>query len=153
MINYLDFFHELLVEVDINDIPLLSNYIESRKLKFRPNNKLTDFVYSGMNHEIEEKIFRVCYQYLNAKDTKLKQKYKNYLEMAYLYIISKNPELKNIPLNIQGYDSLRSPMYDIVCGVVSGIPLDDLIYFIVDCKGYGINVPDKQKEKGYISKT
>ena len=81
-----------------------------------------------------------------------RSKLQDYLETAYMYILSRNPEINSIPLNISNYDKLRSPMYDIVYGVASGIPLDDLIYFIIDLKGDATQVPDEQKKYGYVQR-
>lgn len=132
---------EILSEANIEAVPMLpSIYIsKNNQLKTIPINKIkSNFKYSGITPTIAEKIHRLCVHYLNA----FRPEYKSFLEDIYLYIIGKNPELKNIPLNIEGYDRIRPPMYDIVYGVASGIPLDDLIYFVMDLKGQSNNKDD-----------
>lgn len=141
---------EILLESNIEDVPMLpQSFVASDNeiINIPKNTIVSTGKYSGITPEIAEKIHRLCIHYLNA----FKPEYKSFLEDVYLYIIGKNPELVHIPLNIEGYDNKRPPMYDIVYGVASGIPLDDLVYFVMDLKGGKMQSKSTEK-RGYIKK-
>ena len=139
---------KLLLRESINDIPDLPdiciNKNTGEKIRIPKNRLVSNFHYFGITPEVADRIHRLCVHHLwNPSEITKKG-----IEAAYIYIIYRNPEIKDIKLNISGYDPLRSPMHDIIHGVASGIEPYNIFNFVENLKGNGTR---SNSSKGYIT--
>lgn len=138
----------LLQESYLQDIPYLPDVCidknTGREIKISRNITVSNARYSGVSPELAERMHRLCvHDVWNPSEITKKG-----IEAAYMYIVSKNPELNAIRLNIAGYDPRRSPMHDIVHGVASGIEPYNIAHFVQDLKGNGRK---GNSSRGYIT--
>lgn len=141
-------YAKLLLRESLQDIPDLPDFFidkdTGKKVKIPRNQMVSTARYSGISPELADRMHRLCVHNLwNPSEIT-----KNGIEAAYVYIISKNPEINAIRINIPGYDPLRSPMHDIVHGVASGIEPYNIAHFVQNLKGYG---SQGNSSKGYIT--
>ena len=145
---YLSKYAKLLLRESLEDIPNLPDFFidknTGKKITIPRNVLVSNFRYSGITPEIADRIKRLCVHHLSNPSEITKKG----IEAAYIYIIYKNPEIKDIKLNISGYDPLRSPMYDIIFGVASGIEPYNIYNFVENLKGNGRGA---NSSKGYIT--
>jgi hypothetical protein len=137
-------YAKLLLLESLQDIPELPDVYTDKntgkEIKITKNKLKSNARYSGITPDIAERMHRLCIHNLwNPSEITKKG-----IEAAYMYIVSKNPEINMIKLNIFDYHPRRSPMHDIVHGVASGIEPYNISYFVQNLKGYG--------EKGDSSK-
>jgi hypothetical protein len=118
-----------------------SFYIDSNNHSWpiKPNKKVGNAKYSGLTPELEDNLHRLCVLTVwNSKKPLMPN-----IEDAYFYIVSRNPELSNINIQVPNYRKQSTPMLDIVHGVISGIPPEDISFFVQDCKGSGLNTDNR----------
>lgn len=109
-------------------------------------------IYRGLSPKIEDELNGAIQRIVNHNHTDQDlQLIKFYLKK----ILTDNAELRNIDLNKPaGYFPNKSPVLDLIHGVVSGIPPKDIKYFIEDLKGSAENLKDPSKlntKLGYVS--
>lgn len=109
-------------------------------------------IYRGLSPKIEDELNGAIQRIVNHNHTDQDlQLIKFYLKK----ILTDNVELRNIDLNKPaGYFPNKSPVLDLIHGVVSGIPPKDIKYFIEDLKGSAENLKDPSKlntKLGYVS--
>lgn len=111
MIKFIDILKNTIVEA----VPRLSR-------------KVGDYIYKGFTTADE---YNVISKVGKAYDERNKEKgkslldipkYVKYIDAVYDKLISNNPELKDIKVNVSGYNSATFPKHDIVFGALSGIP-------------------------------
>jgi hypothetical protein len=145
---YLSKYAKLLLKESLQDIPDLSDICidknTGKQFKIPKNILVSNASYSGITPDIADRMHRLCVHNLwNPSEIT-----KNGVESAYIYIVSRNPEIKTIKLNIPSYDPLRTPMQDIVHGVASGIEPYNISHFVQNLKGNGSR---GNSSKGYIT--
>jgi hypothetical protein len=145
---YLSKYAKLLLRESLEDIPELPDFFidkaTGKEVKIPKNRLVSTARYSGINPQLADRIHRLCIHNLRNPSEITKKG----IESAYMYIVSKNPEINAIRINISDYDPLRSPMHDIVHGVASGIEPYNISYFVQNLKGYG---KKGDSSKGYIT--
>jgi len=145
---FLSEYAKLLLKEYLQDIPDLPNFVVNKKtgevIKINRNRLESNARYSGITPQIADQMHRLCMHDLWNPSEMTKKG----IEAAYMYIISKNPEINAININLTGYDPLRSPMHDIVHGVASGIEPHNIAYFVQNLKGFGTR---GNSSKGYIT--
>jgi hypothetical protein len=128
----------------------------------RYSKKVGDYTYKGFTTADE---YNVISKVGKAYDERNKEKgkslldipkYVKYVDAVYDKLISNNPELKDIKINVSGYDSDTFPKHDIVFGALSGIPPEDIKYYVEITKGMGGSYKGKDRleldnDKFYIS--
>ena len=134
---YLSKYAKLLLRESLEDIPDLPDFFidknTGKEIKIPRNQMVSTARYSGISPELADRMHRLCvHDVWNPSEITKKG-----IESAYMYIVSRNPEINAILINISDYDSLRSPMHDIVHGVASGIEPHNIAHFVQNLKGYG----------------
>ena len=128
----------------------------------RLSRKVGDYIYKGFTTADEYNVFsKIGKAYDERNKEKGKSlldipKYVKYIDAVYDKLISNNPELKDIKVNVSGYNSATFPKHDIVFGALSGIPPEDIKYYVETTKGIGGLYKGKNKlsldqSKNYIS--
>ena len=140
---------------------LMNLFLESVKEMYIYDEKVGDYQYKGFSAEQEKDIFykiTMAFEERKKVDFKLNSlpNYVKYIENIYTKLISNNPELKNIRASVSGYNTSTFPKHDIVFGALSGIPPEDIKYYVETTKGKGgmykgKNKLDLDQEKSYIS--
>jgi len=141
-------YAKLLLRESLEDIPDLPDFFidkyTGKKVKIPRNKMVSTARYSSISPELADRMHRLCVHAVwNPSEIT-----KNGIESAYMYIVSKNPEINAIQINIPDYDPLRSPMHDIVHGVASGIEPYNIAYFVQTLKGDGRKA---NRSAGYIT--
>lgn len=141
-------YAKILLKEYLHDVPDLPNFVVKQKtgevIKINRNRAASNARYSGITPQIADQMHRLCIHNLwNPSEITKKG-----IEAAYMYIVSKNPEINDININLTGYYPLRSPMHDIVHGVASGIEPHNIAYFVQNLKGFGTR---GDSSKGYIT--
>jgi hypothetical protein len=129
-------------------IPTLPNKIKSfgTEWELGSNKVVGNYVYYGFDASYADKIHKLCVHYIYNQNPQFKE----LISDIYFYLIGRNPILNNIKIDIADYNHKKTPELDIIHGVVSGIPPQDIEHFVVDTKGFG---GSKNKDKvGYIPK-
>ena len=120
------------------------------------NVKVGDYKYYGFNSTEEQEIKDKVIQYHATKDETVKQSIRDKFEEYYQHIVGRNPILSNINVYPSDYDSKTTAVMDLVMGVISDIPPEDIKNYIEITKGKGgLNIPkgyelDKDKFGRYI---
>lgn len=140
-----------IIKENISDgpfIPTLPNKIKSHGTEWEigTNRVVGKYVYYGFDAAYADKIHKLCIHYIYNQNPQLKELIRD----VYFYLLGRNPILKNINIDINNYNNKKTPELDIIHGVVSGIPPQDIEHFVVDTKGFG---GSRNKEQvGYIQK-
>ena len=118
------------------------------------NVKVGNYKYHGFNPTQEQQIKDKVIQYHSTQDQSVKQSIKNEFEDYYQYIVGRNPILSNINVYPPDYDSKTTAVMDLVMGVISDIPPEDIKNYIELTKGKGgLNIPkDYQLDKDVYGK-
>lgn len=110
------------------------------------NTKVDSYKYYGFTDRQEDEIHDKIAKYHQTSDELEKERIETEFETLYQYIIGRNPILKDINVYQSDYQSKNTPRMDLVNGVISGIPPEDIRDYIEITKGGGgTNIP-----KGYI---
>jgi hypothetical protein len=145
MIKFIDILKNIILEA----IPLRSK-------------KVGNYPYKGFTTAQEYNVFSKINKAYDERSKTQKNltsipEYVKYIDNVYDKLISNNPELKDIKTNSSGYKSpVHFPKHDIVFGALSGIPPEDIKYFVEITKGRGGMYKGKGKvdhdtSKEYIS--
>jgi len=150
MVNHicLSAYAKLLLRESLEDIPDLPDFFidkdTGKEVKIPRNQMVSTARYSGISPELADRIHRLCvHDVWNPSEIT-----KNGIEAAYRYVVSRNPEINAIKLNISDYDPRRSPMHDIVHGVASGIEPYNIAHFVQNLKGDGRK---GNRSRGYVT--
>lgn len=101
------------------------------------NTKVSNYSYYGFTQKQEDDVHDKIYRYHQIDDGFEKEKIKNEFETLYQYIVGRNPILNNIGIDQPNYKSKNTPSMDVVNGVISGIPPEDIKNFVELTKGAG----------------
>lgn len=108
------------------------------------NVNFNDYKYYGITPKDEEHVQRLKEKYHQTTDKQAKSVIEHMFEDFYQRIVGYNPVLNNINILQPRYLSKNTPIMDLVHGVTSGIPPEDIKNFIEIAKGDGSNI-----QKGY----
>lgn len=120
------------------------------------NTNYSDYQYYGIKKNQEEEIQQLKQQYHQTTDKNIKQQILNKFEDYYQQIVGYNPILNKIDIIQPDYKGLNTPLMDLVHGVSSGIPPENIKDYIEVTKGIGgLNIPDgyrldKSNKNNYI---
>ena len=120
------------------------------------NTNFGEYQYYGIGKNQEEEIQQLKELYHQTTDKNIKQQILNKFEDYYQRIVGYNPILSKINIIHSDYKSRNTPLMDLVHGVSSGIPPQDIRDFIEITKGVGtLNLPsgykiDPNKKGKYI---
>lgn len=136
-------------------------FLESIKEIYLHDKKVGDYQYKGFTADQEKDVFykiSMAFEKRTQKDPDLKSvsDYVKYIESIYEKLVASNPELKDIQTNLSKYNIYTFPKHDIVFGALSGIPPEDIKYYVEVTKGKGgmykgKNKLDTDDEKHYLS--
>ena len=142
---YLSEYVRMLLKESV-DICISPNHPEP--MHIGKNHLVSTAKYSGITPKLADQIHKLCvHDIFNRSKTT-----RDGIIAAYLYIVSRNPELKAIKLDVPNYYSKRYPMHDIVHGVISGIEPHNIAYFVQDLRGSASNDPrTRTSTKGYVT--
>lgn len=117
------------------DVPEVPDKITISGLETEiPTNRVVGpYKYYGFTDEQANKIHRLCMRFIFHPSEELK----NAIKDVYFYLVGRNPILHKIPIHVSDYPRKRFPEFDIVHGVVSGIPPQDIDHWVVNTKGRG----------------
>jgi len=106
------------------------------------NQKVGDYKYYGFTSHQEDEIHYKIVHYHTTKNAREKEIIEEEFETLYQYVVGRNPVLKDINVYQSDYDKNKTARMDLVFGVVSGIPPEDIKNYIEVTKGLGgMNVP------------
>lgn len=106
-----------------------------------------EYKYYGINPQYEENVQNLKQQYHQTSNKEVKKQIEQQFEEFYHHIIGRNPILNQINIIQPDYKSKNTPIMDLVHGVTSGIPPEDIKSYIEITKGVGsLNIP-----KGYTT--
>jgi hypothetical protein len=144
--------------------PLFLKLLKDIILEAIPNRskKVGNYPYKGFTTAQEYNVFSKINKAFDERSKTQKNltsipEYVKYIDIVYDKMVTNNPELKDIKTNIPGYESrVMFPKHDIVFGALSGIPPEDIKYFVEITKGRGNMYKGKDKmdhdtSKEYIS--
>jgi hypothetical protein len=109
------------------------------KLGYIPDKQVGPHKYKGVQSDPKKLkgIARVIGKMLREDDDRNSTEYKKDIDKIYAYITQNNPEISKIATEVPGYRPVFFPKHDIVFGVISGIPPEDIKTYVEDSKGYG----------------
>lgn len=102
-----------------------------------PNVKVGNYKYHGFNSSQEQEIKDKIVQFHATSEDSVKQSIRDKFEEYYQYIVGRNPILSNIDVYPTDYQGKNTAVMDLVVGVVSDIPPEDIKNFIELTKGIG----------------
>jgi len=132
----------------------------------KKNTKVGNTYYAGTSPEWEDYVNNLIVYYIHKANAEQKKKTVEILTNYYNQLIELNPVLKNININQIEYsapagwneeDRKFLPLKDVVHGVASGIPPNDIKNYVEVAKGSGgKNIPKEYKKetgKQYVQLT
>lgn len=103
------------------------------------NDVIGNYRYYGFTSNQEEEIHNKIFHYHQTDNVKEKETIKREFETLYQYLVGRNTVLNYINIDQPDYKSKNTPEMDVVNGVISGIPPEDIKNFVEITKGDGGN--------------